>query len=194
MQSGSVPPAPSPQGIGAVHGLDLRAGHARLPSPQDAVRCCTRRYRKPSSPRRERRGRSCASLMRFRPGSGDQPSGVRGWITPELARIASAHDALTDAGLAPEQVERVFLTGGTSLVPAARRLFDHRFGLHQSEPSSAPGARHLGRGGGVARVEAERQRTLKPSACWRGALRGSGSQRREVRDAPLGCRVGKPAA
>jgi hypothetical chaperone protein len=52
-----------------------------------------------------------------------------GWIAPELARIASALDAsLTDAGLAPARVDRVFLTGGTSLVPAVRRLFEERFG------------------------------------------------------------------
>jgi hypothetical chaperone protein len=52
-----------------------------------------------------------------------------GWIAPELARIATALDsALKDAALPPEQVDRVFLTGGTSLVPAVRRLFDERFG------------------------------------------------------------------
>ncbi|MBC9176896.1 Hsp70 family protein [Pseudoroseomonas ludipueritiae] len=52
-----------------------------------------------------------------------------GWIAPELARLSDAIDrALADAKLAPEQVDRVFLTGGTSLVPAVRRLFDQRFG------------------------------------------------------------------
>ncbi|RKK04975.1 Hsp70 family protein [Pseudoroseomonas wenyumeiae] len=51
------------------------------------------------------------------------------WITPELSRLSDAIDrALADAKLAPEQVDRVFLTGGTSLVPAVRRLFDQRFG------------------------------------------------------------------
>ena len=51
------------------------------------------------------------------------------WITPELNRLSDAIDrALADAKLAPEQVDRVFLTGGTSLVPAVRRLFDQRFG------------------------------------------------------------------
>ena len=54
------------------------------------------------------------------------------WIAPELARIASAMDAaLADAGLAPKGVDRVFLTGGTSLVPAVRRLFEERFGPHR---------------------------------------------------------------
>jgi hypothetical chaperone protein len=51
------------------------------------------------------------------------------WIAPELARLAQAIDrALADAKLAPGQVDRVFLTGGTSLVPAVRRLFEDRFG------------------------------------------------------------------
>ena len=52
-----------------------------------------------------------------------------GWIAPELARIEAAVDAaLVDAKVAPEAVDRVFLTGGTSLVPAVRRLFTTRFG------------------------------------------------------------------
>jgi hypothetical chaperone protein len=52
-----------------------------------------------------------------------------GWIAPELARLAEAVDrSLADAKLAPGQVDRVFLTGGTSLVPAVRRLFEERFG------------------------------------------------------------------
>jgi hypothetical chaperone protein len=51
------------------------------------------------------------------------------WIAPELARIATAVDAaLADAGTAPDAVDRVFLTGGTSLVPAVRRIFASRFG------------------------------------------------------------------
>ncbi|MCC5641151.1 hypothetical protein LC593_36145, partial [Nostoc sp. CHAB 5844] len=28
----------------------------------------------------------------------------------------------------PVQIDRVFLTGGSSLIPAIRALFDHRFG------------------------------------------------------------------
>lgn len=51
------------------------------------------------------------------------------WIAPELARIAGAVDgALVDAGTRSEGVDRVFLTGGTSLVPAVRRIFEDRFG------------------------------------------------------------------
>ncbi|MBR0673989.1 Hsp70 family protein [Neoroseomonas soli] len=52
-----------------------------------------------------------------------------GWIAPELARIGAAVDAaLADAAIGPEGVDRVFLTGGTSLVPAVRRIFEDRFG------------------------------------------------------------------
>ncbi|MBP0495963.1 Hsp70 family protein [Roseomonas indoligenes] len=51
------------------------------------------------------------------------------WIAPDLARMEAAVDAaLADAGLGPEAVDRVFLTGGTSLVPAVRALFARRFG------------------------------------------------------------------
>jgi hypothetical chaperone protein len=52
-----------------------------------------------------------------------------GWIGRELAAIEGAVDeALERAGLAPTQVDQVFLTGGSSFVPAVRRLFVERFG------------------------------------------------------------------
>ena len=52
-----------------------------------------------------------------------------GWIAPELRQIGAAVEAaLADARLGAHQVDRVFLTGGTSLVPAVRRLFEERFG------------------------------------------------------------------
>jgi len=51
-----------------------------------------------------------------------------GWIAPELAQIDAAVDrALADGNLAPEQVDRIFLTGGSSLVPAVRGIFHRRF-------------------------------------------------------------------
>lgn len=51
------------------------------------------------------------------------------WIAPELAQIAAGVDAaLADAGLAAADVDRVFMTGGSSLVPAVRALFEERFG------------------------------------------------------------------
>ncbi len=36
--------------------------------------------------------------------------------------------ALDQAGLAADQIDHVFLTGGSSLIPAVRRLFEKRFG------------------------------------------------------------------
>jgi len=51
------------------------------------------------------------------------------WIAPELALMEQALDeALSRAGLGPEGVDRVFLTGGSSFVPAVRALFARRFG------------------------------------------------------------------
>lgn len=51
-----------------------------------------------------------------------------GWIAPELAQIETAVDAaLADARLAPDRVDRIFLTGGSSLVPAVRAIFHRRF-------------------------------------------------------------------
>ncbi len=52
-----------------------------------------------------------------------------GWIKPELAAIAGAADeALARAKLKPEAIDKVFLTGGSSFVPAVRGLFAERFG------------------------------------------------------------------
>ena len=51
------------------------------------------------------------------------------WIAPDLAKIGKAVDAaLTNANLTPAQIDQVFLTGGTSFVPAIRGLFTSRFG------------------------------------------------------------------
>jgi hypothetical chaperone protein len=52
-----------------------------------------------------------------------------GWIAPELAAIAAAADeAIARAGVSPAEIDKVFLTGGSSFVPAVRRLFADRFG------------------------------------------------------------------
>ena len=54
------------------------------------------------------------------------------WIAPDLTRIGAAVDrALSEAGLEPGAIDHVFLTGGTSFVPAVRRLFDDRFGAER---------------------------------------------------------------
>jgi hypothetical chaperone protein len=51
------------------------------------------------------------------------------WIGDELAAIASCVDRLlARTGVAPQDVGSVFLTGGSSFVPAVRRLFEARFG------------------------------------------------------------------
>jgi len=50
------------------------------------------------------------------------------WIAGDVTRMAQAvDDALADAGVDGADIERVFLTGGTSLVPAVRRVFTSRF-------------------------------------------------------------------
>ena len=51
------------------------------------------------------------------------------WIADDLRRIEAAMDqALVRAGTTAEAIDRVFLTGGSSLIPAIRALFDRRFG------------------------------------------------------------------
>ena len=50
------------------------------------------------------------------------------WIAPELQRIQASLDSLlTQAGVDTNSVKHVFLTGGTSLVPAVRSVFAERF-------------------------------------------------------------------
>ena len=56
------------------------------------------------------------------------------WIAPELTAIETALDeALQASGLPLEGIDRVFLTGGTSLTPAVRALFHRRFGAARIE-------------------------------------------------------------
>ncbi len=51
------------------------------------------------------------------------------WIAEDLARIAQTIDAaLAKAGADTEAIDRVFLTGGSSLIPAIRAMFAARFG------------------------------------------------------------------
>jgi hypothetical chaperone protein len=53
-----------------------------------------------------------------------------GWIAADLAQFAAAVDRVLEQAGAPA-VDHVFLTGGTSFVPAVRRLFDERFGAER---------------------------------------------------------------
>ncbi|MGC1648136.1 MAG: Hsp70 family protein [Candidatus Sulfotelmatobacter sp.] len=51
------------------------------------------------------------------------------WISEELGQIAHCVDSLlTSSGVQPKDVDMVFLTGGSSFVPAVRRIFETRFG------------------------------------------------------------------
>ncbi|MEN5083300.1 Hsp70 family protein [Bosea sp. TWI1241] len=55
-----------------------------------------------------------------------------GWIAADVAAIEGALDeALAKAGVSGEAIEAVFMTGGTSHVPAVRALFDARFGAQR---------------------------------------------------------------
>ena len=61
-------------------------------------------------------------------------SEFEGWISPELTAIETAvSQAMERSGLAAEDVDRVFLTGGTSFVPAVRDIFARRFGQGKIE-------------------------------------------------------------
>jgi hypothetical chaperone protein len=51
------------------------------------------------------------------------------WITDDLARIEATVDtALSSSGVGNGDIDRVFLTGGSSLIPAVRETFARRFG------------------------------------------------------------------
>ena len=51
------------------------------------------------------------------------------WISEELGEISRCVDSLlASSGVLPKDVDMVFLTGGSSFVPAVRRIFETRFG------------------------------------------------------------------
>jgi hypothetical chaperone protein len=55
-----------------------------------------------------------------------------GWISEELQQIGACVDRLLErAGIPLRGVDRVFLTGGSSFVPAVRDLFEARFGAER---------------------------------------------------------------
>jgi hypothetical chaperone protein len=78
--------------------------------------------------------RSPTAEFRFRDGTLDLCIPVtraefEGWIAEELRTIEQCVDGLLKAsGVHPRDVDRVFLTGGSSFVPAVRRIFASRFG------------------------------------------------------------------
>jgi hypothetical chaperone protein len=77
--------------------------------------------------------------FRFRQGSPIAPSfdlripvtraEFESWIADDLHAIEGSIDTLLQtSGVDPRAVDRVFLTGGSSFVPAVRRIFETRFG------------------------------------------------------------------
>jgi hypothetical chaperone protein len=75
-----------------------------------------------------------AALFRFSDGVIEiqatvERTGFEDWIAEELGQIESCIDALiATSGVGTEDVDMVFLTGGSSFVPAVRRIFETRFG------------------------------------------------------------------
>ena len=64
-------------------------------------------------------------------------SDFEAWIAPELAEIEACLDTLlASSGVEPGDVDRVFLTGGSSFVPAVRGLFAARFGADKLRSGS----------------------------------------------------------
>jgi hypothetical chaperone protein len=58
-----------------------------------------------------------------------QRSDFESWIAEELAQIETCVESLlSSCGIDAGDVDMVFLTGGSSFVPAVRRIFDVRFG------------------------------------------------------------------
>ena len=78
--------------------------------------------------------RSDVAEFRFRDGSLDLRIPVtrrvfESWIANDLQVIEESIDKLLKtSGIDPRSVDRVFLTGGSSFVPAVRRIFETRFG------------------------------------------------------------------
>jgi len=78
--------------------------------------------------------RSDAAEFRFRDGSMDLRIPVtrrefESWIANDLQVIEESIDKLLKtSGIDPRSVDRVFLTGGSSFVPAVRHIFETRFG------------------------------------------------------------------
>jgi hypothetical chaperone protein len=51
------------------------------------------------------------------------------WISEDVEQIAATVDkALADAKLSPDDIDKVFLTGGSSFIPAIWKVFGERFG------------------------------------------------------------------
>jgi len=59
-------------------------------------------------------------------------SAFEDWIAPDLAQISQTVESLLQqADMTPAQIDRVFMTGGSSLIPAVRKIFTDKFGTDQ---------------------------------------------------------------
>ncbi len=77
------------------------------------------------------------------------------WIAPDLGRLAATMDAaIEDAGLKAVDIDAVFMTGGTSFVPAVRRIFEERF----AKPRIHIGDAFQSVASGLALIAADRAR------------------------------------
>jgi hypothetical chaperone protein len=110
-----------------------RAWQARGPDDGDRIRsrlrALPRRFPRPRSrsPRRMRRS-SPSTRWALRIDRTVTRALFERWIADDVAAIEGALDeALSAAGVAGDKIEAVFMTGGTSYVPAVRALFDRRF-------------------------------------------------------------------
>jgi hypothetical chaperone protein len=81
------------------------------------------------------------------------------WIAEELALIEACVDSLIAAsGIDAEDVDMVFLTGGSSFVPAVRRIFETRFGAARIRT----GNEFTSVARGLAVMAAQRHATARP--------------------------------
>ena len=54
------------------------------------------------------------------------------WIEPEVQLMAGCVDRLLNTtGVSANDIDHVFLTGGSSFVPAVRNIFVERFGMER---------------------------------------------------------------
>jgi hypothetical chaperone protein len=87
--------------------------------------------------------------------------GFEAWIAPDVARIEIAlENTLNSAQISPNNIDAVFMTGGTSYIPALRRIFESRFGsskLHYDNPFQSVAA-------GLALLAADRRRRAEGSS------------------------------
>lgn len=79
------------------------------------------------------------------------------WISDDLAKIEDALDeVLTKTNTDASSIDKVFLTGGTSFVPAVRKIFTQRFDADKIESggellSIAHGLAMIGESGDIER-------------------------------------------